>query len=120
MIPKLALGKIALISAHGVMPDGTPFQIPQVDDAPPPLDVGKDVKDTLVFLSLPLRRRSGAEVTLSDSDVGMTRYQAEVLEVPDVNDVGAQPAEVQLGRARFSLRATQDLSEGWVSLPVAH
>ncbi|MFN3438420.1 MAG: type VI secretion system baseplate subunit TssK [Acidovorax sp.] len=116
----LALGKIALISAHGVMPDGTPFQIPQVDDAPPPLDVGKEIKDSLVYLSLPLRRRSGAEVTLSELGGGMTRYQTEIMEVSDVNDVGAQPAEVQLGKARFSLRATRDLSEGWVALPVAH
>ena len=116
----LALGKIALVSAKGVLPDGTPFQIPQGDEAPSPLDVGKDIKDALIHLSLPLRRRSGAEVTLSDSDTGMTRYQAQVLEVADTNDVGAQPAEVQLGIARFSLRASQDLSEGWVSLPVAH
>lgn len=116
----LALGKIAVLSAKGVMPDGTPFDIPQVDDAPPPLDVGKDLKDAIIHLSLPLRRRSGAEVTLSETDTGMTRYQAEVLEVSDVNDVGAQPAEVQIGKVRFSLRPTRELSDGWVSLPVAH
>nr|WP_295940356.1 type VI secretion system baseplate subunit TssK [uncultured Acidovorax sp.] len=116
----LALGKVALISAQGVLPDGTPFRIPEVDEAPPPFDVGKNTKDTLVHLSLPLRRRSGAEVTLADGDTGMTRYQAQVLEVADINDVGAQPAEVQLGIARFSLRTSHDLSDGWVSLPVAH
>lgn len=116
----LALGKIAVVSAKGVMPDGTPFDIPQVDEPPPPVDVGKDIKDSIIHLSLPLRRRSGAEVTLSEADTGMTRYQAEVMEVFDVNDVGAQPAEVQLGRVRFSLRPARELSDGWISLPVAH
>lgn len=116
----LALGKIGLVSAKGVMPDGTPFEIPQADDPPPPLDIGKDLKDCVVHLSLPLRRRSGAEVTLSETEYGMTRYQAEVLEVSDVNDMGAQPAEVQLGKARFSLRPAHELSDGWVSLPVTH
>src|SRR5256885_15147499 len=48
------------------------------------------------------------------------RSLSDVTEVADSNDVGAQPAEVQLGRLRLSLRPAHELTEGWVSLPVAH
>ncbi len=116
----LPLGKVGLVSAQGVLPDGTPFRFPLDDDPPPPLEIGKDLKDTVVYLSLPLRRRTGAEVTFGAQDGGMARYSAHVAEVQDVNDVAAQPAEVQLGQARLSLRAAPDVTEGWVSLPVAH
>ena len=37
----LALGKIAIVSAEGVFPDGTPFRIPQDDDAPAPLALAR-------------------------------------------------------------------------------
>ena len=116
----LSLGKIGLVSAQGVLPDGTPFKFPLDDDAPPALEIGKDLKDTVIYLSLPLRRRTGAEVTFGAADSTMARYEAHVQEVADVNDVAAQPAEVQLGQTRLSLRAAPDVTEGWVSLPVAH
>jgi type VI secretion system protein ImpJ len=116
----LSLGKIGLVSAQGVLPDGTPFKFPLDDEAPPALEIGKDLKDTVIYLSLPLRRRTGAEVTFGAADSTMARYEAHVQEVADVNDVAAQPAEVQLGQTRLSLRAAPDVTEGWVSLPVAH
>ena len=116
----LTLGKVAVVSARGVFPDGTPFSFPLNDDAPAALEIPKDLKDTRIYLAMPLRRRTGVEVTFDDSQQVMARYLAQVSEVVDVNDVGAQPAEVQIGCPRLSLRAHHDVTEGWVSLPVAH
>jgi type VI secretion system protein ImpJ len=116
----LSLGKVGLVSGQGVFPDGTPFKFPLDDDLPPALEIGRDIKDTVIYLSLPLRRRTGAEVTFGGAESVMARYSAHVSEVVDINDVAAQPAEVQLGQTRLSLRAAPDVTEGWVSLPVAH
>lgn len=116
----LSLGKIGLITAQGLFPDGTPFKLPQDDEQPAALEISKEMKDTVVYLSLPLRRRTGSEVTFGEVDSPMARYFAQVQEVADVNDVAAQPAEVQLGQTRLSLRAAPDVTEGWVTLPVAH
>jgi type VI secretion system protein ImpJ len=117
----LSLGKIGLVSAQGLFPDGTPFKFPLNDEPPAALEVGKDLKDTVIYLSLPQRRRTGVEVTFDGaSGATMARYSAHVEEVADVNDVPAQPAEVQLGQTRLSLRAAPDVTSGWVSLPVAH
>ncbi len=116
----LALGKLGVRSAQGVLPDGTPFCIPQDDEPPLSLEVGKQVKDQIVHLALPLRRRTTPEVTLQNNiNNASARYQAHVQDVADCNDIGAQPTSMQLGCIRLSLRLAQDVSEGWVTLPLA-
>ena len=58
MVDEAALlqGKVALVSATGVLPDGQPFAVPQRDPAPPALDVPPDARDELVVLALALAR----------------------------------------------------------------
>ncbi|WP_326535487.1 type VI secretion system baseplate subunit TssK [Pseudorhodoferax sp.] len=115
----LALGKVGVVRAKGLLPDGTPFSFPQHDEPPPALEIGKDVSGAQVHLALPLRRRTGAEVSFDAGGERMARYRAQVVEVADANDLGAQPAELQLGQARLGLRLQSEVSEGWVSLPLA-
>ena len=58
----LALGKMAVTSAKGLLPDGTPFSIPEHDPPPTPLTIDAGVRDTRVMLALPLRRTGMADV----------------------------------------------------------
>ena len=116
----LAIGKIGLIGGQGLFPDGTPFRFPGKDAAPEPLDIPKDVKNCLVYLCLPIQRRTGAETTFSQDEHVVSRYRAEVAEVADVTDMAAQPAAIQLGNTRLKLRMQPDVTEGWVTLAVAH
>jgi type VI secretion system protein ImpJ len=51
----LALGKVAITSAKGLLPDGTPFSIPDHDPPPVPLDIDATARDVRVMLALPLR-----------------------------------------------------------------
>jgi len=44
----LAQGKLAIVSARGLLPDGTPFNIPQDDLAPSPLNIDEHLRDGLV------------------------------------------------------------------------
>src|SRR5262249_10060541 len=60
----LELGKLALQSARGVLPDGTPFDCPARDPLPPPFDVPPTLRDSLVVLTLPLRRPGVDEADL--------------------------------------------------------
>ncbi|MBF3288499.1 type VI secretion system baseplate subunit TssK, partial [Pseudomonas aeruginosa] len=52
----LTQGKLAIVSARGVLPDGTPFNIPADDPAPAPLNVEESLRDGIVYLGLPLKR----------------------------------------------------------------
>src|SRR5690349_24496008 len=48
-----ALGKFAIESMTGVLPDGLPFSIPGDLPPPPPLDIPADARDVIVHLTLP-------------------------------------------------------------------
>src|ERR1043166_8688082 len=48
----LAIGKLQIVAATGIFPDGTPFDIPHNDPPPAPLEIGADVKDELIVLAL--------------------------------------------------------------------
>lgn len=115
----LALGKLGLLTARGVLPDGTPFNIPQHDEAPPALTLGPDTRHVLVGLALPLARRGGTDLSFDPADSTMTRYLAEVREVADANEAGAPATELQTASSRLRLRPQADTTEGWVSLPLA-
>ena len=47
-VDALALGRIAIASAQGILPDGTPFHVPANGAAHEPLDVLQTDKDKLV------------------------------------------------------------------------
>jgi type VI secretion system protein ImpJ len=80
----LLQGQIAVSSAHGVLPDGTPFSIPSHDPAPPALDVPADARDELVVLAVALARPGVAESDVEDSSPAMPpRFHASELEVAD-------------------------------------
>ena len=59
--PLLKLGKLALLSCSGVLPDGTPFDLPTDDDLPEQLDIPESTRNMLVQLALPVRRPGVAE-----------------------------------------------------------
>src|SRR6516225_4122704 len=45
----LTLGKFAVRSAAGVLPDGTPFSIPHDVDHPPPIDLSEQTRNAVVY-----------------------------------------------------------------------
>lgn len=59
---QLALGRIALLQARGVMPDGTAFDMPGHDRLPPALELPPDIGGDLIVLALPLARSGVDEV----------------------------------------------------------
>ncbi|MCU7886233.1 MAG: type VI secretion system baseplate subunit TssK, partial [Candidatus Thiodiazotropha sp. (ex Lucinoma annulata)] len=64
----LALGRLAVESCRGVLPDGTTFDIPGNDNPPPPLDISADNKGAIVYLALPLSRPGIANVRFDDQE----------------------------------------------------
>ncbi|HXJ84302.1 MAG TPA: type VI secretion system baseplate subunit TssK [Candidatus Methylomirabilis sp.] len=116
----LELGKLAVRSARGVLPDGTPFDCPARDPLPPPLDVPATLRDSLVTLALPVRRPGVDEADLgtSPSD-SLARYTAGELEVKDSNASFDRTALIQIGRLRLQVLKESDVSAAYVGLGVA-
>ncbi len=109
----LALGKVAITTARGLLPDGTPFSIPDRDPPPPPLDIDAGVRDTRIMLALPLRRTGMADVERGDQTDTAARYRAMAREVRDNNiDTANNSAFVETGEPRLRLILdTKDFSE---------
>jgi type VI secretion system protein ImpJ len=96
----LALGKIAISKARGVFPDGTPFNIPDDDEPPLPLDVPENTHEAEVFLGLPIRRPGTPEFDSSGDPEGLARYQPVEYDAMDSSTVGGGQAGVQIGKLR--------------------
>lgn len=116
----LGMGKIALVEAIGVLPDGTPFSIPA--DAPPPqaLEVEETVKEQVVYLALPLRQPGLIEAGGAGGAETMLRYRAQTEEVRD-NHSGQQQSEapVEVGTLDLRLLLEQDDRNGFAHAGVA-
>ncbi|MFS0738574.1 type VI secretion system baseplate subunit TssK [Sphingomonas sp. 1P06PA] len=113
------LGKFGVKRATGVMPDGTPFAIP--DDLPPPepLDVPGDVRDAVISLTLPAQQMGAVEFRESDTAAHDARFLVDEHEVADAfsDDRAHEPIEV--GRPNLRFGVTRDQIYGRVTLGLA-
>ena len=104
-----------LLRCRGVMPDGEPFDMPDVDALP----TGRDIQDHFlptaahldVYLALPERRLQRLNVTVPESgtngNMPATRYSAETHEITDEHASGdPKPIDLALRNYRvlFGMR----------------
>jgi type VI secretion system protein ImpJ len=120
----LALGKLGIARASGLLPDGTPFSMPQLDPLPAPLDVSADVKGEIIYLALPLQREGLNEVDFADDARAgeggeLARYGAAEEEVRDNTDASDEPTTIQTGRLRLRLVRAKEATEAYALLGVA-
>lgn len=114
----LAIGKVAIASASGVMPDGTAFSFPGVSDAPSVLAISENVKAKRILLCLPVYRPGSEEVSFDDDGRSLARFRVSDEEVADQNSVGGDPAPIQTAHLRLRLLPEDEVPEGWMTLGV--
>ncbi len=108
----LAQGKLAIVSARGLLPDGTPFNIPHDDVAPSPLSIEDGLRDGVVYLALALKRAGARDTVDEGEELGGARYLSQVREVRDDNAPFENRAPVAVGsRALRLLTAGDGLSD---------
>jgi type VI secretion system protein ImpJ len=113
----LALGKIAITGAHGVLPDGVVFDIPGQDAAPAAFDVPADARDELVVLAAVMQRPGVAETDAEAESGSMPpRFLASEVEVGDSNATGVRSAPIQIGRLNLRVMLARDAVEGYATL----
>ena len=116
----LALGKLSLNAAQGVLPDGTAFAIPGNDAAPAALDVPGDARNERVVLALALQRPGFVESDAEQAAGSMgPRYQVAEVQVGDSNTNLDRDASVQIGRLNLKLMLERDAGEGYATIAVA-
>lgn len=104
----LSQGKFAILSARGILPDGTPFSIPAEDGAPAPLSVEDGLRDGIIHLALPLRRAGTRDTVDEGEALGGARYLSQVREVRDDNAPFESRAPVAIGGKALRLLTDKD------------
>lgn len=120
----LPQGQLGLVRARGVLPDGTPFCIPQADTAPLPLALPPDVQDELVYLAAPLARDGVDEIDFDADDATPAsrpqhRYRVADHVLRDRTSAGDDPEPVQTAALCLRLVRARELGDGHAALGVA-
>lgn len=114
----LSIGQFAVERACGIFADGTPFSLPDDSLRLPPLMLNENVRNAVIYLTLPLTEPGGREVAEAEAEL-TTRYTLAEIDVADANssDLSAAPINVGKLRLRYGLE-TSDRS-GLVGIGLA-
>jgi type VI secretion system protein ImpJ len=115
----LDAGRVAVTSARGIFPDGTPFAIPEGMDPPEPLAIGRELPPGPVLLALPLDAPGGASFDPAHAEPSGARYRGRIERLRDSVHGGAEPEEVEIARPRAVLLPPGRPASGFTTLPVA-
>jgi type VI secretion system protein ImpJ len=112
----LSLGKISIIRAKGVFPDGTPFSFPDVDSPPPVFEVPENTHNSIVYLCIPVKRPGAVDVVAEESTQGLARYYAYEQEIRDVSGETGENVAVNVGILRLRILLESDDLSGYAPI----
>jgi type VI secretion system protein ImpJ len=116
----LALGRVALLRASGVLPDGTTFAIPDHDEQPPSFDVPIDTKSEVVYLGVPIARSGVTQVRAAgDETQGMHRWRAITRTLRDETNASDEPEPVQTAELELRLLRQRDVTDAFAVIGIA-
>ena len=116
----LAIGRIGISRASGILPDGTPFSMPLHDAQPMAFDVPADMKGELVCLAVPLAREVVTQVGFDAAEAHeLRRWRAESEELRDHTNAADEPEAVQTGALDLRLVRAREAGDGYALLGVA-
>lgn len=111
-----SLGKFGVVRASGVMPDGTPFAIPEDMPPPPPLDVPADVRDAVISLTLPAQQLGAVEFREAEASALDARFLVDEAETADNFADDRATESIEFGRPNIRYGVTRDQVYGRVTL----
>lgn len=115
----LKLGKIAVKSCIGLTPDGAAFRIPQTDDHPAALDVPDNIKNAVVYLAIPIRKRGSVEIDMSGAQQSASRFLPSEIEVMDTIGRDRRTLRMAIGKLRLQFALDVDDLSDQLIIPIA-
>jgi type VI secretion system protein ImpJ len=115
----LALGKFAVRSIAGILPDGTPFSAPSDTDCPTPLDLPEGVRNSQMYLLLPTRQPGGVETAPPERMETVARSVTAEHEAMDTNAGYQGTATVPIGRLRLRFALEGEARGGHAAIGLA-
>jgi type VI secretion system protein ImpJ len=110
--------KFALRRAAGVMPDGTPFDIPDTSPLPEPIDVPDSASGQIVWLSMPVAAPNTREVDDKSSESASRFVRASETFIDSTSALRIEEEiDIAFPRLDFELRKT--VKPGYLNLGIA-
>ena len=104
-----------------MFPDGTPFNIPDDDNPPPPLDIEESHRDSVIYIGLSTRRAGATEIANGEGDdEGLMRYEVREHEAKDVSAVTQQTVPMRVATLRTRFLTEKDERSDYTCMGVAH
>lgn len=116
---QLDAGQISILSARGIFPDGTAFDIPGTMDAPQPLALVGGSGEGPVRIALPLELPGGVAFDPAHAEPTGARYRGCIETVRDAVQGGADPEDIEIARPQAVLLAPGKKIDGYTALPIA-
>jgi type VI secretion system protein ImpJ len=114
-----SLGKFAVETCQGIMPDGTPFSIPDDDPPPEALAVPADARDSLVYLTLQPQLHGATEFAPREKPRPDARLLVDEEEVYDAFAVERTSEPIEVGRLNLNYGIAREHTDGRVCLGIA-
>ncbi len=115
----LTLGKFAVRSAAGILPDGTPFSIPDHDDHPRAIDLPEATRNSTVYLVLPNRQPGAVEAAGPEHTETVARFVTAEHEAADSNAGYGSSATLPIGRLRLRYALEGESRAGFAAIGLA-
>jgi type VI secretion system protein ImpJ len=116
----LATGRVGLVRAVGILPDGTPVSVPQHDACPAPLEIPADMKGELVVLAVPLAREGVTQVRFDgDAAPEPGRWRAGCEDLRDETNAADEAEPVETAVLDLRLMRAKDATDAHAVLGVA-
>lgn len=114
----LSIGRFAVERVSGVFEDGTPFSAPDGADTLPPLQLGENTRNAIIYLTLPITQPGSREVADADTEL-LTRYTTSDIEVADANSSEAAPVPITVGKLRLGYALETSERSGLLGIGLA-
>jgi type VI secretion system protein ImpJ len=116
----LRIGRFGLSRAVGVFPDGTPFNMPEDDPLPEPIEINPQARDQIIHLALPLRRSDSLDVDRSGNGDELARQALRQWEARDATSAMGNPAMLEVSGLRSRFLLNNDVTDAYACVPLAH
>lgn len=110
--------KFSLRRAAGVMPDGTPFDVPGTSPLPIPVDVPDSAAKQLLWLTMPLGSANSREVEPADAESASRFYPATERLIDATSPLRVEE-DIEVAHPRLSLELRRTAKPGYVGLAIA-
>jgi type VI secretion system protein ImpJ len=116
----LAIGRLGIRRARGIFPDGTPFNMPDNEPLPAPLEIGTQLRNQVVHLAVPLRKSGLMLAGADDPDLAIARYRGRDYEARDVISTSNEPADLQVAALNARLLPESEPAADFARIALAH